>query len=69
MLEPQQTYAIAKFPFDHLDSRIRRRIIDEDNFDCALREHTTNRVAHQLGTVPRRNHNAEERSFHFSKRT
>ena len=70
VFQSQYAYKITKFMRKHLKSRIGRRIVNDDNFHftLALRERTMNRVAHQLGTVPRRNHNAEQWSFHFAKR-
>jgi len=71
MFESQQTYAIAKFTLEQLGSRVCSRIVNHDHLDFtfALRERATDRVAHQLGTIPRRNDNAEQWSFHFAKRT
>jgi hypothetical protein len=71
MFESQQTYAIAKFALEQLGRRIGGRIVNHDHLDFtfALRERAMDCVAHQLGTVPRRNHNAEQWSFHFAKRT
>ena len=70
VLESQHTNTIAKLTFEQLDRRIGRSIINNDHFNLALtlRQRSLNRLAHQLGTVPRRNYNTEQWRFHFAKR-
>ena len=71
MFESQHAYLCAKLALEHLSSVISRSIVDDNhlNFAGALHERAANRVANELRTVPRRNHNAEQWSFHFAKRT